>query len=275
MSDETTTFAVCHEPLAKVAALFFDRVRYHPDIARHDGAPFESTFMLQEAEAIIASPARMLEMMTAIARTNLRGKQLEREAIRIHLCNVASAYRSCGVNVVPLYDKASQFERDFLPGGAIGYLAVLADISVIREDLEWQQVTDFRADAIALGRFRALRTWMSDAFTAKTMAEATDIIGVRLAEYEWTLQKHALTAATGSIKTLLASPTIAAATAIGGISSLLDRPAWALLAAGALTISGIAVSIAERRIEQQDLRRGSYAAIAHVYEARRILNPGA
>jgi hypothetical protein len=260
--------------LAKPAALLFDKIFAHPKRAEELGVPEEITFYYPE---VINSMIDQVDWEAARETLNFflnPPAQLETlmdNAHGVSLRNLCRGHARQGIKVVPLYRSEVAFSAEFSSGDGTAYQAILSNMPVVApQELEWRQILEFRQDPDALRKYRALRVWMQEALVTKTLSEATDVVGAKIEDYEWTLRKHGFKTITATISEVLSSKTLAAATAAGGLMALVSQPVWALLAAGSLVVSKVAISIAERSIEAEDLRRGENTAIAAICEIRSI-----
>jgi hypothetical protein len=260
--------------LAKPAALLFDKLFSHEERAKELGIPGEITFYYPE---VIDSMLGQIdweaaqETLSFMLNPPPQSEAWMDNAHGVSLRRIWRGHAKHGIKVVPLYRSEAAFSAEFNSGEGTAYQAVLNNIPVVAaQELEWRQILEFRQDPDALRKYRALRVWMQEALVSKSLPEATDLIGLKLDDYEWALRKHGLKSVIGTISEVLDSKTIAAATAAGGLMAVFSQPLWALLTAGSLIMSKVAVSVAERSIEAEDLRRGENAAIATIYEIQRI-----
>jgi hypothetical protein len=264
--------------LAKPAALLFDKVFCHKERAEELGIPDEVIFYDPEVEKYMLEQVdwhATQEFLGLLLNPSATKEALAKSTHGLTLRMIARGHAKCGIRAVPLYHSEAAFSADFSPGEGVAYQAVLNNIPVAEAtELDWRQILEFRGDVDALRRYRALRAWMQEALASTSLSEATDIVGAKLEDYEWALRKHGLRSVLGAISEVLDSKTIAAATAAGGLLAVLSQSAWALLTSGALVISKVAVYVAERKIEAEDLRRGENTAIATIHEIRRLASEG-
>ena len=234
---------------------------YYPEVVDSmlDQVDWEAA---RESLNLLLSPPTQLEVLT----DNAHG---------VGLRSICRAHSRRGIKVVPLYRSEAAFSAEFSTGNGTAYQAVLNNIAMVAsEELEWRQVLEFRQDPDALRKYRALRVWIHETLVSKSLSEATDIVGVKIEEYEWALRKHGFKTAIGTISEVLDSKLFAAATAAGGLMAAINQPLLALLTVGSIVVSKVAVSISERSIEAEDLRRGENAAIAAICEIRNIASGG-
>jgi hypothetical protein len=177
----------------------------------------------------------------------------------------------CGLPVVPLFQSHVAYDQRVAPGSSIAFEAAIGSIPVLVEkDLSWEQVLEFRKDADAKRKLRALRTWLQTGLSAKSVAEAKEQIERRVDDYEWAIKKHGLRTVIGGLTAVLDSKFLVTAVGVTGIAGLMVGPVWGAIAGGALTISKVSVWLTERRIEKLDVQRGPNSEAALIFEARKL-----
>ena len=130
-------------------------------------------------------------------------------------------YRQFGVDVVPIYSSELAFLNDIATGPGIGYQAAISQIGLISSDgINWDQIVGFREDKDALRKYRALRNWLRHGLKASSVAEATDIIGQKLEDYEWAIRRHGLKTITGTLTSVLVLQQLFALTSASGLLGL-------------------------------------------------------
>lgn len=264
--------------LAKSAALLFDKIFSHREMAQDRGIPQEVTFYYPEViEAMLgqADWEAAQETLSFLQNPPSKLEAWRENAHGVSLRMIWRGHAKHGIKVVPLYRSEAAFSAEFSSGEGVAYQAVLNNLPVVAaQELEWQQILDFRQDTDAVRKYRAMRVWMQEILASKSLSEATDIVGTKLEDYKWALRKHGLRSALGTITEVIESKSIATATAAGGVLALINHPSLALLVTGSLVVSKVAVSIAERKIESEDLRRGDNSAIAVIHEMQTLVSSG-
>lgn len=179
-------------------------------------------------------------------------------------------YAKKGIDVIPLYDSEYQFEADYGAGKFVGYQGALNNIEVVDDSkLNWEQVLQFRSDKEAARKYRALRCWLREALSGKSINEATDIIGSKLDNYDWAIKKHGMKTTTSAIKQILNPKTIAALSGGATAAIFLGGPVAGALAGGLAIGARILTWGAERKLELEDIKRGQDSEVAIIYEVNR------
>ena len=184
---------------------------------------------------------------------------------------LAELHRKRGLDVVPVYLTLSQFSSVFPTGHFPICQALIQNIpDVVEDELEWDQIIEFRKDKDNLWRYRAMRLWLTDAMQAKSPAHARDLIADKLYRYEEALAKHGMKTVIGGFSTILDSKALATVTGAASLAAWLKGPIWATLTAGAITAGKIALWVAQRKIEREEVIHGPGSEVAIIYEANRL-----
>ncbi len=183
---------------------------------------------------------------------------------------VISSYAHCGITMVPCYEKLDLFNDEYPSGPTLVYQAALANLPVVDEkEVSWEQILRFRDDSEAARKYRALRTWLDQSVRANSVQEATDIIGKKLDDYEWAIKKHSLLTIKSALSQVLELNKAGATLAMAGAAGVVGGPIWSAIAAGLVVTSQVALSLIERKIELEDIKRGEHAEVALIYDARK------
>lgn len=167
--------------------------------------------------------------------------------------------------VVPVLDSQEAFAREFDSGERLVYQAAVNNIATVSTDVSWEQIAEFRMDNEATQRYRALRPWLYDFVSSRSIQEATDRIHQAIESYEWALKKHAISTVTGTLSQIVDSKTVLALAAAGGIIGFAASPTIGALSAAALAVSKAALTFAEHRLRREDLRHGDSAGVAFIH----------
>ncbi|MDY6990904.1 MAG: hypothetical protein SWQ30_22920 [Thermodesulfobacteriota bacterium] len=268
------TCVVTTRDMFKRAALLFDRVHMNPvDNKIEEGfrVPPEIAFGMakHDLKAVISHTEWFEDYRFS---KKVAGQLLIESVIGGLLRAFSEAYAREGISVVPLYRSGAAFDDAFLTGSSAAYQAALNSISVVSEDhLTWEQVLEFRADKEAVRKYRSFRIWLQDGLKARSVTEATDVIEQRLYDYQWAIKKHGLKTVVGALSSVLDLRHIAAITVGAGISGVLGGPIWSAITAGLVLSSKIAVQVADRMIDLEDITRGPHSEVAIIYDIHKEL----
>ncbi|OGV61820.1 MAG: hypothetical protein A2283_06305 [Lentisphaerae bacterium RIFOXYA12_FULL_48_11] len=265
------TCCVGFDDTLKRASMLFDRV-YVPagdSLLLSGEIPADMTFGMQDVDYGMWRVAQ--EIDNELYPPQWRASRDHRARMEYQAFRIArKAYASRGLDVVPVYTTDQQFALSFAQGQDIAFQGALRNLpEIVEAQTTWKQIIDYRSDPDAVRKFRALRFWLQHGVQAKSVQEATDIIGMRLDAYGWALRKHGFKTVTGALTSILDWQSLATAAGGAGVAGIVAGPVWAALVAGALTTTRVAVWAAERRIELEDVRRGENSEVAIIFDARR------
>jgi len=187
--------------------------------------------------------------------------------------SIAIAYaKECGIPVVPVFHTEKEGATILhKPGDASVLVTTLSNLSVVDEEkLVWEQVNQFREDKDARAKFRRLIHWLDAEMINKPQSFVSDEISKRLDEYEWALKKHGIKTLLGTITDALDGKFLAGACATGAFLTLLEKPGLAALAGTGLVLTKAVVTISERLIELENIRRGPNSEVAFIQEVRKL-----
>jgi hypothetical protein len=176
------------------------------------------------------------------------------------------------ITLVPVYGSRVQMSCHYPSGSQLAYEAALHNLpSVIEHELEWEQVWEFRKDMDASWKYRALRHWLSSGLAANSVSEAADLIGRKIADYEWAIKKHGLKTATSTLSIFLKGTSLAKLAAAAGVGSVVGGPIWGAFVGAGMLVSEISIHLAERMIDLRDTKMGKDSEIAILYDIRKEL----
>jgi len=267
---ESETYAFPQRGVLKRAGLLFDRL--HPADFSHE-IPEEIHFYVPEAHNYFKQAQRKVlrRFMKGLhPKPGYTAQQVADICRDSYVQTSVESHSRAGFYVLPVYDHQRQFLVDFPSGSSIVYQAALANLpDVIEETASWDQILDFRKDQDALRKYRALRLWLHNALLTRSVEEATDVICLKVEDYEWALRKHGFKTATGAISSILDWKGLTAIIGGSSLAAVMGGPIWSALTAGFITITRISVWVAERMIEKKEIERGEGAEVAVIYEAKK------
>ncbi len=174
------------------------------------------------------------------------------------------------IRLTPTYAHKWVYFKDFPIGAKIAYEAALLNLPLVdATQTSWHQVIEFRKDSRAKGTYRDLRLWLTHGIEANSVQEATDIIGQKIADYEWAIRKHGLKTFIGTFSCVFDLKQSLATTAVSAAAATIGGPIWAAIASGAMLSGQIAAQIAEQKIELSQIRRDKDREIALLYDAQK------
>lgn len=147
------------------------------------------------------------------------------------------------------------------------YEGALREISIVDDTkLSWEQIIEFRRDKESVRKYRELRLWLQSGLKANSVTEAADIIGTKLAAYDWAMRKHGLITLQGALTFVLdyRQAGVAALAVAGGNAAA--GPIFGALAGGLVITGQITAWALGRYIDREDVKRGANCEVAFIHD---------
>jgi len=257
---------VCDRTLHKRAALLFDRVYIAPGVdVQEEEAPPELTFGFREGETQIVSCLH--EILDEHPPSGIRDENFVDAVSAYAERALARAYARGGCTVVSSYPSYLSFEAAFSGGSVVAYEGALREISIVDDTkLSWEQIIEFRRDKESVRKYRELRLWLQSGLKANSVTEAADIIGTKLAAYDWAMRKHGLITLQGALTFVLdyRQAGVAALAVAGGNAAA--GPIFGALAGGLVITGQITAWALGRYIDREDVKRGANCEVAFIHD---------
>ena len=184
----------------------------------------------------------------------------QRHFYRQSLRMVADKYSAYGFPVVPVYPSGELLRTQILSGNIAAYLAALDNIPVLDgASVSWDEVLEFRRDKHAVRKVRRLGLWLQESLKCQSIAQASDLIAVRIEDYAESLHRHGLKVVAGGLSALAGGSVIITA---------LNRPLVEALQAGCALAAAVCAWGAKQLIDRDAILRGPNSEIAILYDAR-------
>lgn len=149
-------------------------------------------------------------------------------------------------------------------------ICTLDKIDLVDPDsISWEQIAQFRSDEEARLKYNSCIRWFNKEMIGKGQVEIQDIIFERMDDYKWALKKNGIKTVLGTVSDVLSIDYLAGVSAVSGLGIMAGYPAIAAIAAGALTVGKLSVSVAEKWIDYKDIQRSIYREnrdIAFIHE---------
>ena len=257
----------------KTAALVYDRIwgglRYDipGDIAFHGNSDAEVKFLAfaqifnffkelsEEDDPVLQRNASATRREFALRWQNMYGPNAHHEALRVLAAGIAELY---DFGVTSVYASAAALQREYTAGSYDVIVATLSALDVpIESALSWEQVADFRSDKGSRNKLRRFVHWLDTDMAGRSAAFIADEISGRLEDYRQALQKHGISAALGSLSSIIDSKAlIGGAAAVASLSYAADAR-LALLGGGAIMLAGGAVHLARALLDVSGVHDGA------------------
>ncbi|HZE71222.1 MAG TPA: hypothetical protein VE135_17055 [Pyrinomonadaceae bacterium] len=158
--------------------------------------------------------------------------------------------------------------------------ASVADITVTLSNLQiidvastsWEQIVEFRKDAESAKALRKLRVFLYENCKDKSASYVEDKIHTELEKYDNAVKSHGFKLITGSLKTLIDSKSIIAASGTVLVAGLIGGPLVGVGAGAVLEASKLAIEISTTLYSMRELKRDH--PLAYIIKAREELANG-
>jgi hypothetical protein len=136
-----------------------------------------------------------------------------------------------------------------------------------RQKITWDQVIELRRDKESRKKYRRFLHWLDKEMIGKSQAFIEDEIAQRLEDYKSALKKQGIKTVIGTIEEILSGDILKPAIA-SGIIAITTDPLLGILAGTGLFISSVAVKLAKKKIEYEEVEKGPNSEISWVYEVK-------
>ena len=169
------------------------------------------------------------------------------------------------------YNSQGTLCADFPTGRSEVLQAAMKEIALVREDeLEWEQVLEFRKDAQARVKYRRFVRWIDTELKTASPDEVVEIMSVRLDDYEWALKKHGLQTFLGSLSCLLDLKFLTATSATIATSAVVGGSMLASLTGTSVIIGRSVLEFGTRLIDAHDSLRKENYELAYLHDVRKM-----
>lgn len=259
-------------------ALLFDRVyAKYEDGGRPPDIPIQLSFGLDTVELSMRSFDASSANMIAQAFAGYSQEQINKE-LGISAADpdplgfdreLSSLYSQEGIMGEWTYASTGAYLRRFSAGENIAYEGALSNIPLVAVgSASWDHILAFRSDAEAVRKYRDLRLWLRAGLKAESAQHAADIIGQKIEDYRWAIERHGLQTTLGAFKTIFDWKESKLAVAAAGIAAAAGGPVWAIIAGGLSIAMQVGAWLAERRLDDKDIVRGPNREVAILYDVQ-------
>ena len=174
--------------------------------------------------------------------------------------------------VTPIYREQKHFEDEYKAGNRSILTAIIREVALVEEDnLEWEQVLEFRTDTESKKMLRRFVHWLDADLVGRSEQFIREAIELRLEDYEAALKKHGIKTVTGALGTVIDEKAMISAAIVAGAAATLAAGPLLIAAGAILPLVGRAVlAIVESRVELDDVKRGANSEVAFIHELKRL-----
>ncbi len=172
-----------------------------------------------------------------------------------------------GMSVVPVYHSRNTETLLYRPGKTSVLIATLENLEVVDEnELEWEQVLEFKKDSETLRKYKRLIHWLDRDLVGKSVEQITEIMEEKLEDYRSALKRHALKTKVGLLQ---AAFDWRALTAGGVVASAAKNPLIGALTTGAMAIGKVSLQLTHVKLEYDAKKKETLPEIHWVYDIPR------
>ncbi len=155
----------------------------------------------------------------------------------------------------------------FKEGDYSTLIALVGNIEIIKEgELEWSQITEFRADKETRRKYKKFVHWLDGNLVGKSQRYIEDEIQLKYDDYRKALKKHGIKTIIGSLSGAFNLNTIASGScATAGMSFVMNQDVSALIGLS-IMIGQVAIKVAENLVQREDITCGNNSEVSYVYE---------
>ncbi|MDH4203037.1 MAG: hypothetical protein OEV87_09090 [Phycisphaerae bacterium] len=188
--------------------------------------------------------------------------------------DVALAFtKKYGKQVVTLFSTTELQDLMYYEGNESTIVTTLDNLKIVNEDaLEWEQVRELRSDGETRDKYRRFFHWLDKEMIGKSQAFIEDDISIKLSDYEEALKKHGIKTIIGTVKEILDGKFLIGTGAVAGATALASEPIFGILAEAGLIIANLAINIAEKKLDYEDIEKGPNSEISWVYQVKNLRN---
>ena len=142
---------------------------------------------------------------------------------------------------------------------------------VDEKSLTWKQVLEFRHDIESQKRYKHFLHWMDKEMIGKSQRFVEDEMTQRLEDYENALKKYGIKTVLGTLQEIMSGEFLKSSFLASGIVALATDPLFGFLTETGLIVSNVAIKLAQKRIDYEEVVKGPNSEISWVYEVKKKL----
>lgn len=180
---------------------------------------------------------------------------------------LATEYSQAGIMGEWSYASTGAYLRRFSEGEQVAYEGALSNIPLVAAGATpWEQILAFRSDPEAMRKYRDLRLWLRAGLKAESAQHTADIIGQKIDDYRWAIERHGLQTSLGALKTVFDWKESKLTLAATGFAVAMGGPVWGAMAGGLSIAMQVGAWLTERRLDAKDISRGPNREVAILYD---------
>jgi hypothetical protein len=179
--------------------------------------------------------------------------------------------RELGRAAPSLFATVAERDAAYKGGRDIALVSVLQGLPIpVESKLTWEQVLEIRADADSRDRLRRFSRWLDGLLPAKSAAQISDEIFIRLEDYRRALTKHGVETRIGAFEHVVSWQPMLAKFATAVTGSALGEPILGLIGAGSIALGEISIALQKSRLRLQEIHR-QHEDVSFVFELNELI----
>lgn len=177
-------------------------------------------------------------------------------------------YLNNDIVVTPSYSSTVTQQKEYQPGNYSTIIASINSLKIVNEDnLDWEQVQQFRDDPEAKKKYRKFIHWLDKEMIGKEQSYVQDEIAGKLEGYEWALKRHGIKTVKGAIFRIINKDAIIKA---GSVGAGFMSGEWLLtLPAITMALGDAVVSVMDYKLKKKDILH-NHEDIAYIHEVKKL-----
>ncbi len=181
-------------------------------------------------------------------------------------------YNEHRIPIKPIYSKAKSIPNLYKEGDRFFIFSVIKNIEIVsEEDLEIEQVVEFRKDKEAKKKLRRFLHWFDKKMVGKSQSFIEDEIFLKLEDYKWSLKKHGIKVISGSFSALLdIKNLLGAAISSYSLYEIIHNPKFSFLLGSSIMIGNTIFKMVDNLMQLQDIKVGPGSEIAYILDIQKL-----
>jgi hypothetical protein len=156
-------------------------------------------------------------------------------------------------------------------GRDMALVSVLQGLPIpVESKLTWEQVLEIRADIDSRDRLRRFARWLDGLLPAKSAAQISDEIFIRLEDYRRALTKHGVETLIGAFEHVVSWQPMLVKFATAVTGSAFGEPILDLIGAGSIALGEMSIALQKSRIRLQEIHR-QHEDVSFVFELNELI----
>lgn len=150
-------------------------------------------------------------------------------------------------------------------------LSSMENLKLVDEKtLTWEQVLEFRHDSESKLKYKRFLHWLDKDMIGKSQSFIEDEIAIKLNDYENALKKHGIKTILGTLEEIISGDFFKNSLLASGLVALTTDPVLGIVAEASLLVYNVAIKLAKKKIDYEEVATGPNSEISWVYEVNSV-----